>query len=141
MQEPTDVEPVSAYPRTPADLPVDRGFGHLVQSVGPLASSQGYNRQWVDTTIPLGGSPPCRTLRRLARSFFDGIEQRLGGKRFAKESDPTCCSRLISNDLVVQAGHENDWIYEAVRGKLMGQFNTGNVTKLYIHDQTGGLAG
>jgi hypothetical protein len=41
----------------------------------------------------------------------------LGGKRFAKESDPACCSRLISNDLVVQASHENDWICEAARGE------------------------
>jgi hypothetical protein len=83
----------------------------------PIADSHGYNRQWVDTAIPLDGVAPCRTLRRLARSLFDGIEQHLGGKRFAKESDPACCSRLISNDLVVQASHENDWICEAVRGE------------------------
>src|SRR5262249_44100445 len=51
MQEPTDVEPVSAYPRAPAYLPVE------CQSIGPLASSQGYNRQWADTAIPFGGSP------------------------------------------------------------------------------------
>ena len=57
-----------------------------------------------------------------------------------QKCDAAGCNRLISNHIIVEAGHENDWIGEAIRGQLMGQFHPRDVTELDIHDKTGRLA-